>query len=149
MQDVKCPKCGELMQFPFMVCSDCRWKPEGKEIDQHNYYARRYIAEHPDEAPQLKLVLESVMEDKKKEVERSESSSMTRPISQSGKPKVWYVIFLFIFGLLWIPSVIVIIMDPNIFLGIRVFIFGTVFSFMSFITSIYLFFRLIKRKKES
>lgn len=87
------------MQFPFMVCTDCRWKVREKEIDQQFYHARRYIAEHPDERDQLQMVLDSVMEEKNlQRQEKLDRSGIRKDINS--RIRVYHIIFTFLVGIL-------------------------------------------------
>jgi hypothetical protein len=99
--DVKCPRCNEEMQFPFMVCPDCRWKPKEYEIGRQEHYAHLYIEEHPDERDQLKMVLDMVMEEKVQQAKETEKRKR-RSAAMVSKIKVWHIIVSGIFGSVWI-----------------------------------------------
>ncbi len=101
MIEVNCPKCKDEMQFPFMICPECKWKAKGQDVVKHSQFAESYISEHPDDRDQLLYVLDLVMKEKveesEKEVKRSKKNAeMGRRI------KVWHIVLSGLFGTLWI-----------------------------------------------
>jgi len=101
MNEVRCPKCKEELQFPFMICPECRWKAKGQTVLQHSQMAERYIDEHPQDRDQLLMVLDMVMKDR--EEEAADELKRSRKRREMGrKIKVWYIIFSGLFGTLWI-----------------------------------------------
>ena len=120
MEDVKCPKCKEDLQFPFMICPDCKWKAKGKDIQQHNFYARRYIAERPyEEQDQLKMVLDSVMVEKESaKVEKLDRSAIRGDINE--KIKFYHIVITGVIGMVWLSFVVLMLITggPVIFINI-------------------------------
>jgi len=101
MIDVNCPKCKEALQFPFMICPDCKWNASGQTVSKHAHLAEMYISEHPEDRDQLKMVLDMVMKDKIQESEmvrqrRKRNAEMGRKI------RVWHIILSGLFGTVWI-----------------------------------------------
>lgn len=96
-----CPKCKEELQFPFMICPNCKWKAKGQTVTKHAQFAEIFISEHPDDADQLKMVLDMVMKDKASEYDGKAYQSKVRKELRE-KIRVWHILFCFLVSTLWI-----------------------------------------------
>ncbi|MGA1794117.1 MAG: hypothetical protein ACMUHM_09205 [Thermoplasmatota archaeon] len=99
MVEVFCPKCKSEMQFPFMICPECRWAAKGETAAKMSISAKEYIQEHPDDEDQLKMVLDMVMKEKKEEYE--ERTARKRKRQEMGrKISLFYIIFCYLVGII-------------------------------------------------
>lgn len=108
MNEVRCPKCKEELQFPFMICPECRWKAKGQKVLEQSQMAEKYIAEHPQDRDQLLMVLDMVMKDR--EEEAADQLDRSRKRQEMGKKiKVWQILLFGVLGMGWIVYLLMIL----------------------------------------
>jgi len=113
MNEVRCPKCKDELQFPFMICPECKWKAKGRTVLEHSRLAETYIAEHPEDRAQLIMVLDMVMKDKEKEAAGEVERSRKRR-DMGKKIKVWQILLFGILGTGWIfYAIMIFVLSSN------------------------------------
>ncbi|MGA1849119.1 MAG: hypothetical protein ACMUHB_07245 [Thermoplasmatota archaeon] len=130
MVEVFCPKCKREMQFPFMICPECRWTARGEMAAKMSVSAENYIREHPDNEDQLRLVLDMVMKEKKEECQ--EKTTRKRKRQEMGrKISLFYIIFCYLIGTITVIILYILVKstdDPIEILSTMEILSGIVFG---------------------
>ena len=151
MNEVRCPKCKDELQFPFMICPECRWKARGKAVPEHSRLAETYIVEHPEDRDQLRMVLDMVMKEfNTKEIAEFDRKANVR--EKGRKIRTIPLVVIMALGLIVGSFFLIMVLlpggssTPNAIGGaIRFMIYGYLVAFISLIFLVLKFFMMRTR----